>query len=59
VANVIIGEKVQLAQDVVLGEGTRFARRVNIPSNLELMGLLPALSTDEPEGVTYPKRADF
>jgi hypothetical protein len=59
-ANVIIGDKVQLAKDVVLGEGTRFARRANIPSNVELMGLLPALPAKALEGVTYPnKRADF
>lgn len=58
-ANVIIGEQVQLPKDVVLGEGTRFTRRADIPSGVELMGLLPALPANSPEGMTYPKRADF
>jgi hypothetical protein len=58
-SNVILGEGVQLPEDVVFGEGIRFTDLSNIPSGVELMELLPTLSVDKPEGVTYPRRADF
>jgi hypothetical protein len=58
-SNVIIGDNVQLAKDIELGEGVRFTRRADIPADVELINLLPDLSIDEIEGVSYPKRADL
>jgi len=57
-SNVVLGEGVQLPEDVEFGEGIRFTDPANIPDG-ELMGLLPVLSADAPEGVTHPRRADF
>ena len=57
-SNVILGEGVQLPEDVEFGEGIRFTDPSNIPDG-ELMGLLPGLAADAPEGVTHPRRADF
>jgi len=57
-SNVILGEGVQLPEDVEFGEGIRFTDSANIPDG-ELIGLLPMLSADAPEGVTHPRRADF
>ncbi|OQY47082.1 MAG: hypothetical protein B6247_27020, partial [Candidatus Parabeggiatoa sp. nov. 2] len=57
--NVIIGDNVQLDKNVVLGKGVRFTRQADMPTGVELIDLLPDLSADEIEGVSYPKRADF
>jgi len=43
--HVIIGDNVQMPSDVSLGRGVRFANRQPIPTELELITVLPALPT--------------
>ncbi len=56
--NVIIGENVELDDDVELGEGVRFRHSEQIPDG-ELIGLLPTLLAGTLNGIDYPRRADF
>jgi hypothetical protein len=60
--HLVLGDNVQWPEDpkeVMLGEGTRFSRYADIPTGIELIGVLPDLLVDDVEGVTYPKRADL
>jgi hypothetical protein len=56
---VIIGNNVEIAEDVVFGEGVRFANLSSLPSQQDLMGTLPELPAVEIAGVTYPSQFDL
>ncbi len=58
--NVIIGDNVQLPDDVEWGKGVRFTHHEQIP-DMELIDFLPTLlaAACELTGVDYPKCADF
>ncbi|MDM8558967.1 choice-of-anchor D domain-containing protein [Candidatus Parabeggiatoa sp. HSG14] len=58
-SNVILRGSVQFEENITFGSGVLFDHHDIIPLNVELIGLLPELSSTAIEGVTYPERIDF
>jgi hypothetical protein len=57
--NVVIGENVLLPTDIQLGRGVRFGSRADIPYEVELIEILPDLSTESMDGITFPDPVDL
>jgi len=60
-SGILIGDNVQLPDDITLGKGVRFASHSLIPKHLELIALLPAIpnSLNCAETVIGPEQVDL